>query len=191
MPFQFTPLKIPQVLLIEPKVFGDERGFFLEVYKASDFKGAGINLDFLQDSHSRSQKGVLRGLHYQLKPKAQGKLLRCIRGRIFDVAVDIRKNSPHYGQWVGAELSEENKKLLWVPPGFAHGFMALEDNTEVIYKTTDEYAPEMDRGIRWDDPDIGVEWPSISPILSEKDLKAPCLKDGENNFEYSGDGRAL
>lgn len=187
MPFEFTPLKIPEVLLIVPKVFGDPRGFFLEVYKASDFHNGGIHLDFLQDSHSKSQKGVLRGLHYQINPKAQGKLLRCIRGTIFDVAVDIRKNSPHYGKWVGEELSEENKKMLWVPPGFAHGFIALEDGTEVIYKTTGEYAPEMDRGIRWNDPDIGVEWPSIPQVLSEKDQESPYLKDAENNFEYTGD----
>ncbi len=134
MPFSFKRLEIPDVILVEPKVFGDERGFFMETYKASEFKKNGIEYDFVQDNHSKSQKGVLRGLHYQLRPMEQGKLVRCVRGRIWDVAVDIRKGSPWFGKWVAVELSEENKLMFWVPPGFAHGFVALEDGTEVIYQ---------------------------------------------------------
>jgi dTDP-4-dehydrorhamnose 3,5-epimerase len=184
MPFEFQRMEIPDVILVRPKVFGDDRGFFMETYKASEFKENGIDYDFVQDNHSRSQKGVLRGLHYQLKPMEQGKLVRCVRGRIWDVAVDIRKGSPWYGRWVAVELSEENKLMLWVPPGFAHGFVALEDNTEVIYKVTNEYAPELGRGILWNDPDLGIEWPIKKPILSEKDKNQPLFKEAENNFEY-------
>lgn len=184
MPFKFTRLEIPDVILVEPVVFGDERGFFMETYKASDFKTNGIPFDFVQDNHSKSQKGVLRGLHYQLNPKAQGKLVRCVRGKIWDVAVDIRKGSPWFGKWVAVELSEVNKLMLWIPPGFAHGFVALKDNTEVIYKVTAEYAPELDRGILWCDPELGIDWPIKEPILSEKDAKLPRLKDAENNFVF-------
>jgi len=186
MPFTFKRLEIPDVILVQPKVFGDERGFFMETYKASEFKKNGIDYDFVQDNHSRSQKGVLRGLHYQLKPMEQGKLVRCVKGRIWDVAVDIRKGSPWYGKWVAVELSEENKLMLWVPPGFAHGFVALEDGTEVIYKVTKEYAPELDRGIIWNDPDLAIDWPIKNPILSEKDKNLPKLREAENNFEYGG-----
>ena len=186
MGFVFKKLEIPDVILIKPEVFEDERGFFMETYKISDFKNAGIEYNFVQDNHSRSKKGVLRGLHYQLEPMAQGKLIRCIRGRIWDVVVDIRKGSPWYGKWIGVELSEENKLMLWIPPGFAHGFVALENDTEVIYKVTKEYAPELDRGIIWNDPDIGIEWPVDNPILSEKDSKLPRLKEAENNFVYKG-----
>ncbi len=186
MPFTFKRLEIPDVILIQPKVFGDERGFFMETYKASEFKKNGIDYDFVQDNHSRSQKGVLRGLHYQLKPMEQGKLVRCVKGRIWDVAVDIRKGSPWYGKWVAVELSEENKLMLWVPPGFAHGFVALEDGTEVIYKVTKEYAPELDRGIIWNDPDLAIDWPIENPVLSEKDGNLPKFKDAENNFVYGG-----
>ncbi len=184
MPFSFKRLDIPDVILVEPKAFEDERGFFMETYKASEFKENGIGYDFAQDNHSRSQKGVLRGLHYQLRPMEQGKLVRCVRGRIWDVAVDIRKGSPWFGKWVAVELSEENKLMLWVPPGFAHGFVALEDETEVVYKVTKEYAPELDRGIIWSDPDIGIEWPVENPVLSEKDSRLPTLKEAENNFVY-------
>ena len=187
MPFSFKRLDIPDVILVEPKVFGDERGFFMETYKASEFKKNGIEYEFVQDNHSKSQKGVLRGLHYQLKPMEQGKLVRCIRGRIWDVAVDIRKGSPWYGKWVAVELSEENKLMLWVPSGFAHGFVALEDDTEVVYKVTKEYSPELDRGIIWNDTDIGVKWPIENPMLSEKDKNLPGLKEAENNFTYGGD----
>jgi len=183
MPFKFKKLKIPDVILIEPIVFADERGFFIETFKASDFKANNIFYNFVQDNHSKSQKGVLRGLHYQLKPMEQGKLVRCIKGKIWDVAVDIRKGSPWYGKWVGVELSEENKLMLWIPPGFAHGFVALED-AEVIYKCTKEYAPEYDRGIIWNDPELAIHWPIKNPILSLKDANLPNLKDAENNFEY-------
>ena len=183
MPFKFKKLEIPDVILIEPVVFTDERGFFIETFKASDFKANNISYEFVQDNHSKSRKGVLRGLHYQLKPMEQGKLVRCIKGKIWDVAVDIRKGSPWYGKWVGVELSEENKLMLWIPPGFAHGFVALED-AEVIYKCTKEYAPQYERGIIWNDPELAIHWPIKNPILSFKDANLPNLKDAENNFEY-------
>ncbi len=186
MNFEFVKLEIPEVILIKPKVFEDARGFFMEAYKASVFAQAGINYAFVQDNHSKSKKGVLRGLHYQLEPKAQGKLVRCIKGKIWDVAVDIRRGSPTFGRWVAVELSEENKYMLWIPPGFAHGFLALED-CEIIYKCTEEYAPELDRGIIWNDPDIAIPWPTDNPILSPKDAKLPRLKDAEINFEYKSE----
>ncbi len=186
MPFTFERLVIPDVILITPKVFGDPRGFFMETYKLSDFRKNGIDHHFVQDNHSKSSKGVLRGLHYQLIPKAQGKLVRVIKGRIFDVAVDIRKRSPYYMKWVGIELSDIKNQILWVPQGFAHGVMVLEDETEILYKATDEYSPENDRGIIWNDPEIGIKWPIAQPILSEKDAKQPFLKDAENNFVYGG-----
>lgn len=182
---EFIKTAIPDVILIKPKVFGDERGFFLESYKKSLFHAHGITEEFIQDNHSKSAKGVLRGLHYQLDPNAQGKLVRCVSGSVFDVAVDIRKGSPTFGKWVGYELSEENKQMLWIPAGFAHGFVTLEDNTEFLYKTTGEYAPECDRGIRFDDPEIGIVWPKLdSLLLSDKDQKQPCLQDAEINFIY-------
>ncbi|HDD43863.1 MAG TPA: dTDP-4-dehydrorhamnose 3,5-epimerase [Candidatus Desulfofervidus auxilii] len=183
MPFKFKKLEIPDVILIEPVVFTDERGFFIETFKTSDFKANNISYEFVQDNHSKSRKGVLRGLHYQLKPMEQGKLVRCIKGKIWDVAVDIRKGSPWYRKWVGVELSEKNKLMLWIPPGFAHGFVALED-AEVIYKCTKEYAPQYDRGIIWNDPELAIHWPIKNPILSLKDANLPNLKDAENNFEY-------
>ena len=183
MPFDFIRLEIPDVVLVKPLVFPDERGFFMETFKKSEFVRNGINYDFVQDNHSKSKKGVLRGLHYQLNPKAQGKLVRCIKGKIWDVAVDIRKGSPWYSKWVAVELSEENKHMLWIPPGFAHGFVTLED-AEMIYKCTAEYAPELDRGIIWNDPELAISWPVKEPILSPKDAKLPFLKDAENNFVY-------
>ena len=152
---EFIKTFIPEVILVKPKVFGDERGFFMESYRKSLFQANGIAPEFIQDNHSKSTKGVLRGLHYQLDPKAQGKLVRCVSGAVFDVAVDIRRGSPTFGKWVGYELSAENKCMLWIPAGFAHGFVTLEDNTEFLYKTTGEYAPECDRGIKYDDPEIG------------------------------------
>lgn len=168
------------VKLIEPRVFGDERGFFLESWNARGFAEAGIDSDFVQDNHSRSSAGVLRGLHYQLV-RPQGKLVRVTSGRAFDVAVDIRRSSPSFGQWVGFELSAANKRMLWVPPGFAHGFLALEDGTDFLYKCTDFYAPEHDRSILWSDPAIGIEWPpaGADPSLSAKDEAAPLLADAE------------
>lgn len=183
MPFEFIRLEIPDVVLIKPLVFPDERGFFMETFKKSDFVRNGINYDFVQDNHSKSKKGVLRGLHYQLNPKAQGKLVRCIKGKIWDVAVDIRKGSPWYSKWVAVELSEENKHMLWIPPGFAHGFVTLEDS-EIIYKCTEEYDPALDRGIIWNDREIGIKWPITNPILSKKDAGLPELKNAENNFVY-------
>lgn len=184
MAFKFEKLSIPDVVLIKPNVFGDERGFFTETYKYSEFKENGIDFDFVQDNHSKSKKGVLRGLHYQLNPKAQGKLVRVINGDVFDVVVDIRKGSPYYGKWVAVRLTADNKFILWVPPGFAHGVYVLEDDTELLYKATSEYSPEHDRGIIWNDPDIGIEWPDFNPALSEKDAKHPLLKDAENKFRY-------
>ncbi len=182
---EFCPTLIPEVILIKPKIFRDNRGYFLESYKKSLFQANGINSEFIQDNHSKSSKGVLRGLHYQLNPKAQGKLVRCVAGSVFDVAVDIRYQSPTFGKWVGFELSAENKHMLWIPEGFAHGFVNLEEDTQFLYKTTGEYAPEYDRGIRFDDPEIGIEWPKIGEfIVSEKDRIQPLLKDAEINFVY-------
>ncbi len=186
MPFTFKKLDIPDVVLIQPRVFGDERGFFLETYKRSEFLNAGIDLDLTQANHSRSRRGILRGLHYQLDPRAQGKLVRVSRGAIFDVAVDIRKGSPYFGKWVGAELSGGNMFMLWVPPGFAHGFATLEDDTDVLYSATDEYSPEHDGGIIWNDPDISVKWPLENPVVSDKDAHLPSLKEARNNFIYGG-----
>jgi len=188
MPFEFIKTEIPEVIIVKPKVFGDERGFFMETFKRSDFEKAGIDTDFVQDNHSKSKRGVLRGLHYQLEPKSQGKLVRCIKGKIFDVAVDIRKGSPTFGRWIGVELSEENKLMLWIPKGFAHGFLTLSEEAEIIYKVSgSEYSPDHDRSIRWNDPEIDIKWPlDCEPILSEKDKNAPFLKEAEINFVYDG-----
>ena len=166
-----TALAIPDIILFEPKVFGDERGFFFESFNQNNFKIApGISPTFVQDNHSKSTQGVLRGLHYQLPPKAQEKLVRVIQGEIFDVVVDIRKNSSTFRQWLGEKLSADNKKQLWIPPGFAHGFLTLSETAEILYKATDFYAPEYERCIAWNDPDIGIEWPlQGEPFLSEKD----------------------
>lgn len=166
-----TPTAIPEVLLIEPKVFGDERGFFFESFNQKVFQeAAALEPAFVQDNHSRSVKNVLRGLHYQLPPKAQGKLVRVVEGEVFDVAVDIRKSSKTFGQWIGQVLSAENKLQLWIPPGFAHGFAVLSDSAEFLYKTTDYYAPELERCIAWNDPSIGIRWPDgLQPQLSAKD----------------------
>ncbi|EHL6266945.1 MULTISPECIES: dTDP-4-dehydrorhamnose 3,5-epimerase [Enterobacteriaceae] len=167
--------EIPDVLIFEPKVFGDERGFFFESFNQKVFEEAvGRKVEFVQDNHSKSCKGVLRGLHYQLEPYAQGKLVRCVVGEVFDVAVDIRKSSPTFGKWVGVNLSAENKRQLWIPEGFAHGFLVLSETAEFVYKTTQYYHPECERGIRWDDENIGVDWPlSTDLILSFKDTKHP------------------
>ncbi|MRH41300.1 dTDP-4-dehydrorhamnose 3,5-epimerase [Aquibacillus halophilus] len=178
--------RLPGVKVIEPKVFGDHRGWFMETYSELNFKEEGIDVAFVQDNQSFSAiKGTLRGLHYQLNPKAQTKLVRCTRGALYDVAVDIRQNSPTYGEWFGIELTAENKKQLLVPQGFAHGFITLREDTEVQYKVDQFYEPECDRGIIWNDPEIGINWPlDIKPVLSEKDEKAPLLKDAEKNFLY-------
>ena len=168
-----TPLAIPDVLLIEPQVFGDDRGFFFESFNQECFeKAIGRKNNFVQDNHSKSLKGVLRGLHYQLPPKAQGKLVRVIQGEVFDVAVDIRKSSPTFGKWVGEIISSENKKQIWIPEGFAHGFVTLSDTAEFLYKTTDFYSPEHEECILWDDKTIAIQWPSLNFILSEKDKYA-------------------
>lgn len=178
MPFEFEKQKIEDVILVKPKVFGDNRGFFMETYKKSDFFANGITEEFVQDNHSKSTKGVLRGLHYQAKPYGQAKLVRCSKGRIYDVAVDIRKDSKTYGQYVKVELSEENKHMLFIPNGFAHGFVALTDEVELFYKTGGEYAPNADRGIFWKDEDINIDWEiDFEPILSEKDKVQPKFKD--------------
>lgn len=177
---------IPGVKIIEPRVFGDHRGWFMETYNDSKLKNNDVNVKFVQDNQSFSAvRGTLRGLHYQLNPKAQTKLVRCTRGAIFDVAVDIRKCSPTFGKWFGIELSAENKKQLLIPKGFAHGFMTLTDNVEVQYKVDELYAPECDRGIIWNDMSIRIRWPmDITPILSEKDERAPLLDEADNNFTY-------
>lgn len=172
------------MLLIEPKVLGDERGFFMETYHLEEFRKAGITDTFVQDNHSRSAKGVLRGLHYQ-EPNGQGKLVRCTRGAIFDVAVDIRRNSPTFGRWFGDELSDANKLMLWIPAGFAHGFCALEDGSDLVYKCTTLYDASADRAILWNDPEIGIEWPISDPVLSVKDTKAPRLADATTLPSYS------
>ena len=176
-----TPTALPEVLIIEPKVFGDQRGFFFESFNQKAFNNAtGLEAKFVQDNHSRSTKGVLRGLHYQIQ-QPQGKLVRVVRGAVFDVAVDIRNSSPNFGRWVGVELSEENHRQLWVPPGFAHGFLVTSDTADFLYKTTDYYAPEFERCLAWDDPGVGVEWPLAgnAPQLSGKDQAGGLLANAQ------------
>lgn len=178
MPFDFEKLEIDGLILVKPKVFGDNRGFFLESYKKSEFFANGINTEFIQDNHSKSSKGVLRGLHYQAKEKAQAKLIRCSKGRIYDIAVDLRKNSKTFGKWLKIELSEENKSMFFIPKGFAHGFVVLSDEAELLYKTDTEYSPTHDRGVLWCDEDINVDWGiNFTPILSEKDKLQPKLSE--------------
>lgn len=177
MPFQFSRLAIPDVVLIEPQAFIDERGCFMESYKRSDFVAFGIREEFVQDNHSRSTRGVLRGLHYQRPPRSQAKLVRVVVGEIFDVAVDIRKGSPTYGKWVGEILSAENRCMLYVPPGFAHGFCVLSKVAEGLYMASEEYSPEHEAGIIWNDPEIGIHWPIERPILSKKDAALPRLRE--------------
>ncbi|MBO4553379.1 dTDP-4-dehydrorhamnose 3,5-epimerase [bacterium] len=179
-------LAIPDVKLIEPDVFGDNRGFFMETYRADQFKEAGIPTNFVQDNMSSSKKGVLRGLHFQKNPYSQGKLVRVVRGEVFDVAVDLRKGSPYFGKWVGDLLSEENKKSLYVPQGFAHGFCVVSDEAVFHYKCTEFYHPEAEGGLRYDDPTVNVEWPlpDLPKITSPKDEKAPFLENIDCNFTY-------
>ncbi len=175
-----TPLAIPEVVLIEPKVLGDDRGFFFESFNARAFEEAtGLKRNFVQDNHSKSSNNVLRGLHYQIK-QPQGKLVRVVQGEVFDVAVDLRRSSPSFGRWVGVTLSSENKKQLWVPEGFAHGFVVLSDSAEFLYKTTDYYAPAFERSLLWSDPTIGIEWPfQGAPKLAAKDIAASALANTE------------
>jgi dTDP-4-dehydrorhamnose 3,5-epimerase len=168
---------IPDLLIIEPKVFGDERGFFFESFNQKSFQSAtGLDVEFVQDNHSKSARNVLRGLHYQTAPHAQGKLVRVVQGEVFDVAVDIRQGSKTFGQWLGLTLSAENKKQLWIPPGFAHGFLTLSETAEFLYKTTDYYSPVHERCIAWNDPEIGIEWPlNAAPVLSDKDQQGLAI----------------
>ncbi len=178
-----TATQLPDVLVFEPKVFGDKRGFFLESFSQRGFDAAaGPGHRFVQDNHSRSAKGVLRGLHFQLPPHAQGKLVRVVSGAVFDVAVDMRRNSPTFGRWAGMELSATNHRQLWIPPGFAHGFLVLSETADFLYKTTAYYAPQAEGAVRWDDPTIGIEWPEIAmaPQLSAKDQQAPLLADAQS-----------
>lgn len=179
MPSVFTRLEIKDVILVEPKAFFDERGFFVESYKESEFINNGIVERFCQDNHSLSKKGVIRALHYQLDPKAQGKLVRVVTGEVLDVAVDIRRSSPTFLKWVSVKLSESNKAMLYIPPGFAHGFVALTDNVNLLYKCTNEYDKASERGIRYDDPQINVNWGVSTPIVSDKDMVLPYLKDAQ------------
>lgn len=179
---KFIPLAIPDVILIEPTVFGDHRGFFMETWQRKTFAENGIDYDFVQDNHSKSSHGILRGLHYQIE-NTQGKLVRVVEGAVFDVAVDMRRSSPFYGQWVGQELSAENKNFLWVPPGFAHGFYVMSESAEFVYKCTDYYAPECDGAVRWDS--CGIDWGFAGlPVLSEKDANAPRLAEFDSPFQY-------
>ena len=168
---KIIPTHIPDVLILEPQVFGDARGFFMETWNAKTFADAGLDLNFVQDNHSRSRQGTLRGMHYQIK-HPQGKLVRVTSGKVFDVAVDLRQSSPTFGQWAGAELSDEDHRMLWVPPGFAHGFYVMSESADFLYKCTDLYAPEYDRSLHWNDPSIGIEWPLVNgaaPTISAKD----------------------
>jgi len=184
MPFRFRPLEIPELVLVEAQVFEDIRGFFMELYKYSDFAAHGIPVAFVQDNYSHSRFRVLRGLHYQKPPKAQGKLVRVLRGEVFDVCVDIRRGSPTYGKWVGLVLSERQPYALYVPPGFAHGFCVLSDEADVLYKVTAEYDPGLEGGIVWNDPDLAIAWPVTDPIVSPKDARLPRLRDADPDFEY-------
>ena len=179
---QITATALPEVLLLEPKVFGDERGFFFESWNQRAFNAAvGREIEFVQDNHSRSRQGILRGLHFQRPPHAQGKLVRVVSGSVFDVAVDIRRESPNFGRWVGYELSATNHRQLWIPPGFAHGFLVLSDTADFLYKTSDYYAPSAEGCVRWDDPAIGIDWPAlpVPPTLAARDREAPLLADAQ------------
>ena len=184
MPFEFKKKDIPDVIYVEPKLFQDDRGYFAEIYKSREFAQNGIAETFTQMNHSKSQKNVLRGLHYQKEPAAQGKLLGVLSGEIFDVAVDIRKGSPSYGQWVGTVLNSQKKDMVFIPAGFAHGFCVLSETVEIFYYCTKEYDAEQERGIIWNDPELAIAWPVKDPILSGKDQAYPLLRDAENNFQY-------
>lgn len=180
---KISPTSLPEVLIVEPRVFGDARGFFTESWNEQVFnKAVGREVRFVQDNHSRSARGVLRGLHYQLPPHTQGKLVRVVSGAVFDVAVDLRKSSPNFGRWSGVELTAENHRQIWVPPGFAHGFLVLSETADFLYKTTDTYAPQAEGCVRWNDPAIGIEWPELGlvPLLAEKDAKAALLADAKH-----------
>ena len=182
MPFRFPPTDISGVIVIDPPVFRDDRGFFMESYKRSEFAAGGINETFVQCNQSKSARGILRGLHYQKNPKAQAKLVRALSGEIYDVAVDLRKGSSTYGKWTTVILSAENKKMLFVPVGFAHGLCVTSADAEMLYMTTEEYAPDLEAGVLWDDPDLAIEWPVANPVLSARDRAWPRLRDADNTF---------
>jgi dTDP-4-dehydrorhamnose 3,5-epimerase len=184
MPFRFSRLELPEVVLIEPRVFPDERGFFMETYKYSEFSANGIAERFVQANHSHSPRRTLRGLHYQKLPRPQGKLVRVVVGEIFDVVVDIRQGSPRYGRWLAVDLSAENKKMLYVPPGFAHGACVVSSEATLLYSVTEEYAPECEAGIAWNDPKLSIRWPFEQPLLSARDRTLPYLSNADNNFVY-------
>jgi dTDP-4-dehydrorhamnose 3,5-epimerase len=186
MPFQVRRLSIPDVLLIEPRVFRDARGLFMETYKQSELAAHGITCGFVQDNFSRSVRGVLRGLHYQKPPKAQAKLVMVLRGEVYDVAVDIRQGSPTYGRWVGVWLTDRTPQMLFIPEGFAHGFCVVSEQADFGYKVSAEYAPELDAGILWSDPQLAIEWPVQKPLLSPKDLRLPPLAEAGTDFVYEG-----
>jgi dTDP-4-dehydrorhamnose 3,5-epimerase len=187
MPFKFERMDIPDLVLIKAHTFSDDRGYFLETYKYSEFAENGINDNFLQDNFSHSTHGVLRGLHFQKEPHAQAKLVKVLRGAIFDVAVDIRPNSPTFGQWVGLKLTGQEHQMLYIPEGFAHGFCVISDEVDFVYKVSSEFAPDFDGGISWNDPEIGIKWPIETPQLSPKDAKLPVLADLEKNFLDPGE----
>ncbi len=191
MSFRFIETEIPDVKIVEPQIFDDERGFFLESYKRSEFIAFGINEMFVQVNRSKSPKGVLRGLHYQNQPRAQAKLVHALKGEIFDVAVDIRQGAPTFGKAVVTTLSSDNNRMLYVPIGFAHGFCVVSEYAEVYYMTTEEYAPECEAGICWNDVDLAIDWPVTAPQLSRRDLAWPRLKDSKNKFYYSGFGPSV
>jgi dTDP-4-dehydrorhamnose 3,5-epimerase len=185
MPFEFTRAEIPDIIVIRPHLMRDGRGFFMEFYKRSDFAAHGIEEIFVQSNHSRSVAGTLRGLHYQKQPKAQGKLVRAIFGEVFDVAVDLRRGSPSYGRWVGRTLSAGDPTMIYIPPGFAHGFCVLSEEAEVLYMTSEEYAPAAEAGLVWNDPDLAIPWPVADPLLSDRDRNWPRLREAQNNFDYA------
>ncbi|HEX3037049.1 MAG TPA: dTDP-4-dehydrorhamnose 3,5-epimerase [Thermodesulfobacteriota bacterium] len=187
MPFEFRSTEIADVMLIEPLCFQDQRGFFMEIYRESEFLANCIRERFVQDNYSHSMRGVLRGLHYQKNPKAQGKLVTVVKGEIFDVAVDIRRGSPSYGRWVGVVLSSENRLMLYIPVGFAHGYCVLSDEADVVYKVTEEYTQELDRGIIWNDSKIAIKWPVKEPVISPRDARLPLLEEADNNFVFMGE----
>lgn len=186
VPFAFSPTNVPGVVLIQATAYEDSRGYFMESYKHSAFEANGIRDTFVQDNHSHSIRGVLRGLHYQLPPKAQAKLVSVLRGVVFDVAVDIRSGAPTYGHWVGTTLSGEDRRMLYVPVGFAHGFCVLSEYADVHYKVSEEYAPDFERGLRWDDPNLGINWPIDKPIVSDRDSHWPRLLEAGTSFTYQG-----
>ncbi|TMA63889.1 MAG: dTDP-4-dehydrorhamnose 3,5-epimerase [Deltaproteobacteria bacterium] len=185
MSFGFSPTAIPEVMVIDPRVFPDQRGFFMETYKCSEFAAHGITGTFVQCNHSKSSKGILRGLHYQKHPKAQCKLVRAVSGEIYDVVVDLRQGGPTYGKWIAVELSGENRKMLYIPTGFAHGFCVTSEEAEILYMATEEYAPEYEAGVFWNDAELAIDWPLAEPQLSSRDHAWPPLKWAENNFRYN------